>query len=431
MQIGPDVKTVAWVLALLVFPAALHPGGRAAAFHEGGVGPCEACHSIHGADGQGPALLKGVNQSSICLNCHEQTGATGPSADRVSTPGVEMPAGIPPKQLSPAGDFGWLKKTFTWISAAGQPLQYSLGERHGHNIIAPDYLYLPDGKNSEAPGGSYPASELTCVSCHDPHAKFRRNDDGSITTEGRPIRGSGSTAGSPDPGSTYSVGVYRLLGGKAYQPPSLAGSHAFLNNPPAAIAPVNANRSEAETQTRVAYGAGMSEWCGNCHANMHTPLAPGPTGLIHPGGGMARLGTAKTDIYNAYVRTGDLSGTAGTAFLSLVPFEEGTANYLLLKAHAVSDGSCLAGPEPDTAQVMCLTCHRAHASGWDGATRWNTRSDFVVFNGFYAQEGQSEQPYGQGRTETEALRAYYDIPAGRFAVNQDSLCNKCHGGVYP
>ena len=80
---------------------------------------------------------------------------------------------------------------------------------------------------------------------------------------------------------------------------------------------------------------------------------------------------------------------------------------------------------------MCLTCHRAHASGWDGATRWNTRTELITANSAYSQEGQAYQPYGQGRTEAEALRAYYDFPSGRFAVNQESLCNKCHGGVYP
>jgi hypothetical protein len=80
---------------------------------------------------------------------------------------------------------------------------------------------------------------------------------------------------------------------------------------------------------------------------------------------------------------------------------------------------------------MCLTCHRAHASGWDGALRWNGRTDLIVAAGFYSQEGQMYQPYGQGRTEAEALRAYYDIPAGAFAPDQEQLCGKCHAGGAP
>jgi len=63
--------------------------------------------------------------------------------------------------------------------------------------------------------------------------------------------------------------------------------------------------------------------------------------------------------------------------------------------------------------------------------RWNAETNYIVYNGFYAQEGQPEQPYGQGRSEAEAVRAYYDRPATKFAPSQDSLCNKCHIGVYP
>jgi hypothetical protein len=112
-----------------------------------------------------------------------------------------------------------------------------------------------------------------------------------------------------------------------------------------------------------------------------------------------------------------------------VPFEEGTSDYTTLKAHAKTDDSYLDGPS-GSANVMCLTCHRAHASGWDGGTRWNAETDFIVSNGFYSQQGNVYQPYGQGRTEAEALQAYYGKPASTFGLNQDTLCNKCHIGDY-
>lgn len=403
------------------------------AFHDGGVGPCEACHTMHGSDGvpAGAYLLKAQNQSSTCLNCHERAGDLIPTRFHVSTPGSEMPEGFPPRQLTPGGDFGWLKKTYTWIPGAGQLPQYSFGERHGHNIIAPEFSYQQDGTNIQAPGGVYPGASLTCISCHDPHGSYRRNMDGSVSASGSPIRGSGSRAGSSPPDSTLSVGVYRLLGGKNYQPKSLSGNYGFINDPPVAVAPDVYNRSEALTQTRVAYGSGMSEWCLNCHPNMHTPFFPGRANLIHPNGAAAKLSVTKANYYNTYVKTGDLSGTQAASYLSLVPFEEGTSDYAMLGTHAKTDDSYLQGPDSVSSQVMCLTCHRAHASGWDGAARWNTKTSFLVSNGFYSQEGQAYQPYGQGRTESEAGRAYYDMPASSFAVNQDSLCNKCHGGVYP
>jgi hypothetical protein len=404
-------------------------GSGSAAFHSGGVAPCDGCHSIHnsfeGISGGGISnayLLKQRDPSSTCLNCHEHAGDIGPTTYHVSTPVSELLPGIPPKQLTPGGDFGWLNKTFSSPSLT----IISPGERHGHNIVASDFLYSADGTYTTAPGGTYPAAGLGCTSCHDPHGKYRRNNDGSITTTGRPIADSGSFASSPGPGATVSVGVYRMLGGQGYLPKTLVSGLAFVFDPPAAVAPDKPNRSEAITQTRVAYGAGMSEWCRNCHTNMHTVAYPGSTGLLHPVGASAKLGVTKSDNYNKYIKTGNLSGLPDKSYLSLVPFEEGTSDYAVLKRHAKTDDSWLAGPDSTSSQVTCLTCHRAHASGWDGMTRWNTKTEFIVYNGFYAQE-----PYGQGRTEAEATRAYYDMPASKFALNQDTLCNKCHIGVYP
>ncbi len=417
------------------------------AFHSGGVGECDGCHSMHNSSegmenvtgralmtGAGPYLLKANDQSGACLNCHERVGDIGPTTFHISTPSIELESGIPPKQLTPGGDFAWLKKDYSWVSGPTGTIMNSAGDRHGHNIVAQDFLYLADKTNTQAPGGSavYPSSSLGCTSCHDPHGRYRRNSDGSITTTGRPIAGSGSFKSSPSPNGTVSVGTYRMLAGQGYLPKSLSGGTPFSYGPPAAVAPDNANRSEAVTQTRVAYGAGMSEWCMNCHFNMHTPLYPGAANLHHPFGAAAKLGISysKADNYNRYVKTGDLTGLADTSYLSLVPFEEGTSDYTVLKSHANADGSWLVGPDRTYAQVMCLSCHRAHASGWDGIMRWNTKSEFISYNGYYAPSANPE--YAQGRTEVEARQAYYDRPAlPTFAPNQDSLCNKCHNGIYP
>lgn len=417
--------------AMALLMVLLRPEREASAFHDGGVGPCDACHAMHAASGQPSALLKASDPGSTCLNCHQQEGAVGPNEYQVSTPLSDMPPGFPPRQLTPGGDFGWLRKTYTWTAGLMQAPQISAGDRHGHNIVANDYFYASDALNSAAPGGVYPSTGLTCISCHDPHGKYRRNADGSITASGAVIEGSGSYALSRDPLAGASVGAYRLLGGKNYQPRALTGNFGFVNDPPAAVAPADYNRSEDATLTRVAYGSGMSEWCQNCHLAMHTIMSTVTSSapVAHPSGSAAKLGLTVSGYYNAYIKTGDLSGTAAASFLSLVPFEEGTANYLLLKSHARSDDSFLAGPDPVIAQVMCLTCHRAHASGWDGATRWNMKTDLIVSNGFYSQEGQTYQPYGQGRTEREAQKAYYEMKAGRFALNQDTLCYKCHTGA--
>jgi len=426
-----DVCTILRALALILCISAMPVS--VLAFHGGGVGACDACHSMHAASPiAGESLLKASDPSSVCLHCHEQLGDPGPTKFHVSTPLADMPAGYPPKQLTPAGDFGWLRKTYTWLSSATDVPRYSYGDRHGHNITAMDYQYSADMLNVAAPQGAYPATSLSCISCHDPHGSYRRDSSGAVTASGTAIQGSGSLASSASPQPGESVGVYRLLGGRNYQPKGLIGNFGFLSDPPAAVAPDTYNRAETGTQTRVAYGSGMSEWCENCHTTMHsiastaTPTSP----PAHPVGNLAKLGATISGSYNAYVKTGVLTGTANTAFLSLVPFEEGTSDYPTLKAHAKSDDSYLFGPSAN-AQVMCLTCHRAHASGWDHATRWNTNTDYIVYNGFFSQDSQQFQPHGQGRTEAEAQKAYYDMKASRFAANQDSLCHKCHTGALP
>jgi cytochrome c553 len=177
--------------ALLSLPAASR------AFHDGGVGECDGCHSMHNSlSGQamstkflqfqaGAYLLRGTDSSSTCLNCHQRAGAAGPTSFYISTADSDMPTGAPPIQLSPGGDFGWLKKTYIWMG--GSAPETSPGERHGHNVIAADYGYVADSTLLTAPGGGtsqYPSNMLTCISCHDPHGRYRRNSDTTITTTG-------------------------------------------------------------------------------------------------------------------------------------------------------------------------------------------------------------------------------------------------------
>lgn len=243
-------------LCLVIMAAALLTislGHMAYAFHSGGVADCEGCHTMHNSYeglkmgehnpkpvGQGNQyLLQGSDQSSTCLNCHQHQGDTTPSSYHISTADADMPSGSPPIQLPPGGDFGWVKKMYSWIPRSGSPTEYSWGERHGHNIVAADYGYNADTTNTKAPGGitPYPAANLMCISCHDPHGKYRRNNDGTITTTGKPIRNSGSypSDGSKyyDPDATFAVGVYRLLGGIGYVPKSISGIvNVFVNNVP-------------------------------------------------------------------------------------------------------------------------------------------------------------------------------------------------------
>ena len=229
--------------------------------------------------------------------------------------------------------------------------------------------------------------------------------------------------------------MYRLLGGVGYAP-RVAGPGTplpFGADPPVALAPASYNRGERSTDTRVVYGAGMSEWCANCHGSIHVQQVSNSTSAFrHASGASARLaGGGELAIYNSYVRTGVISGTQATSYTSLVPYEEGLRDRGQLAQRAVSDGSATGGPSTGFENVSCLSCHRAHASGWDHALRWNMpASGTIVFGsswpGLDASGEAALAKNAQGRMRSEVQAAMYDRDATTFAAYQKVLCNKCH-----
>jgi hypothetical protein len=418
------------VIALALVAAA----GVARAFHDGGVGACEGCHSMHAKESGeplGPTLLIGSDASSTCLTCH---GGTSPGGYQVLSTLVSQ--GLPPRNFTPGGDFGWLSRSYSWRGANGTTIETSPGSSHGHNAVAIDALLESDYLLTTAPGGSYPSDRLTCISCHDPHGRYRLDARGAIETGGSPIASSGSYGGAQlaRPSSTGAVGVYRLLGGVGYAPKSAGAVVPFSTNPPVALAPQLYNRSERTAEVRVAYGAGMSEWCRNCHGLIHTGSAQNTTSTFtHPAGSEARLSAGnELAIYNSYVRSGELTGLQITSYTSMVPYEEGTTDRATLAAHAASDGTVRSGPGTGQETVMCLSCHRAHATGWTHALRWNNPpSGFIVVGsswpGIDAPGSASLDEFAQGRTRAETQAAMYDRDASAYAAYQKVLCNKCHG----
>jgi hypothetical protein len=382
---------------------------------------------MHSPAATGAFLLKGADQSSTCLGCHEHAGDTGPSSYHISTAPADMAAGIPPKQRTPGGDFGWLKKTYTFTVRGSTTIED--GATHGHNIVAGDFGYVVDPVNATAPGGTYPSAQLACNSCHDPHSKNRRLSDGTIASTGAPIIASGSYATSSTPGyaeppaAGTALGVYRLLAGTGYAKP---GVPSFPGNP-AAKTPSSYNRTEATTQTRTAYGVGTAgghtswgNWCASCHTAMHSSGT-----YVHPID--ADFTATIATNYKTYVNSGDMTGDGINGFSSLVPFAENTGDYATLASHAKNDDTVLTGPGASD-QVMCLSCHRAHASGWEYGLRWNIEGEFMVYNSLYP--GTDTTPtvpqFARGRLGAETQAAYYDRPVTQFASYQRVLCNKCH-----
>jgi len=404
------------LFALLAALVAVGMSTTAYSFHSGGVAECEGCHSMH-SPASSNFLMVGSDQSSTCLTCHD-----GPT---LSGYHVSSNAATTPANMTPGGDFSWLKKTYT----AGSITEY--GRTHGHNIVAGDLGYVADDNNLTAPGGTFVSTQLGCTSCHDPHGKYRRLQSGAIARAGAPIKASGSydNVTANEPTATEAVGAYRLLAGSGYS--TTASGVIGYPGVPAAKAPGTYNRSEAAQQTRVAYGVSTaaghttwSNWCATCHPTMHS------TGnTVHPVD--TALGSDTATLYNQYVKSGDMSGTIASSFSSLAPFASNTGDYTALAGLAKNDGSALGGPGSGD-QVMCLSCHRAHASGFVEMLRFDQGYEFMTKGGQYVGSdnpevtGSRATAQHRGRTIAEWQRAYYERPATQFATYQRVFCNKCH-----
>lgn len=421
-------------ITLIVLSAALLAVGMSTtsyAFHSGGVAECEGCHSMHSPAAGGSFLLVGATQSEACLTCHENPADTGPSSYHISTATAAL-AGSAPKQRTPGGDFGWVKKVFNYSYTSGGTTTNYSETGGGHNIIAPANGYTVDTVNATAPGGSFPSGQLACNSCHDPHGQYRRKLDGTISKTGAPIWASGSYMGSTvaanEPKATgEAVGVYRLLAGAGYTKDGIT-----FTGVPAAKVPSTYNRTESSTQTRAAYGnatagghVSWGNWCATCHPNMHSN-----GNYVHPTD--EGLGSTIATIYGQYVKSGDMTGSASSSFSSLVPFVQNTADYSTLAGVAFNNNSQLGGPA-STDQVSCLSCHRAHASGFSHMLRFDQGYEFMVKGGAYIGSDNPEVGttgrgplQSRGRTIADWTAAYYDRPATQFATYQRPLCNKCH-----
>lgn len=381
------------ILAIAVLMT-LGLGSAAFAFHAGGVAHCDGCHTMHNSmDGSTAVahdhgaggvvgetitehLMIGSDASSTCLNCH--SGSAG--SYRVASPdGMNYKAG---------GDFYWLT-----VDTPGPRGSVYAGEARGHNIVAADFGFVADITLSVAPNRNavvpYQSSLLGCESCHDPHGK---------NASGLPIADSGSYGAVAPTGA--SVGNYRLLGTTDYD----AGSGVTFANPsPIAL---SAGSSAPDTDAvHNDYGSGMSEWCVNCHSGFD---ADGSNAHRHPAGNDAHL-NGYGDAYNSYRATGNVlpAPDASDSYDRLVPFERGITDVTLLDTTR-TDGPSI------TSNIMCLTCHRAHASAFPEMARWDISSEML-------------SPEESSILNAEGNKVYYgeDIEV-RYGPYQRSLCNKCH-----
>ncbi len=423
------------------------------AFHDGGVADCGGCHTMHKQDSTGTVigasntnLLASDNVSDTCLGCHALDQTTGSSFHVLSTTTGAYGAGVAPAERSPGGDFGWLLKSYAY-TVRGSTVTWQPG---GHHIVAPLFLPYPPlaDQMDTAPGGTFPTASLGCSSCHDPHSKARTDATGNfVAVNANKIIGSGSypTLQTPATGEAAisAYGVYRFLytnnayyTGAGYAgpvPATIQSGAVTFNTAPLAVAPSTYNQSEAINQVRVAYAnlpsRTMGLWCASCHPAMHTNSGK----IVHPIDASLNTG-GELGYYNTYVNSGNKTGTQATSFLSLVQFGMDGASRATLAGAALSNSPTYGGPANATDTVMCLSCHRAHASAFEHDIRWEYDIEFITYADSVSHNpvwpgtdnvGTAVQ-YARGKTSTEQQAGYYDRPVSLFGAYQRSLCNKCH-----
>ena len=225
------------------------------------------------------------------------------------------------------------------------------GDAAGHNLLAPSRGASPDGTIMNSPGGNFPSNSLGCTSCHDPHGN----------------------------------GNFRMLNGAG---PVQNELFSFANDAPQGYGlSIYHGRERADRHT--AYNQGFSAWCRNCHEGIHG----GESQFAHPSD--SGLGNTISSIYNAYNGTSDINGgIPATSYLTAVPFEDASHGYQSTQ-----------GPS-SSSKVMCLTCHRAHATSSPDAGRWDFNVTFLADDGVESGSYPIADPFGD--------------------PSQRSLCNKCH-----
>jgi hypothetical protein len=355
-------------LLILAATAVLVTGAPALAFHDGGVGACNGCHTMHNSQngqpmnkdtaGTGPGTAVGFgypnlllygNKSDVCIRCH-----LGEGSYHIWSASPSAPSAINANRGG--GDFVFLQEDNINDGRNGnQTANFIPGYKSGHSVISGIKGTVADLVNTTAPGGTYAARDMACTSCHDPHG----------------------------------TAAYRLL----YQAGQNSGTARYTATLVADPAPL----SNFETvDLHNAYKSGYSEWCGTCHGAFHKNSG----NLIHPSG--ENLTEDVATAYNLYKGTADCiasavspcgTGSAVDAYIPQVPFEDET-NTTTSKV----------GPTASS-KVACVSCHRAHATSAPDAGRWDFNLLNISTDGAVSGSYAIPQPYGAG---------------------QRSLCNKCH-----
>lgn len=317
-------------------------------------GTCADCHVMHASQvAQGkPANFYTPNNyltKDSCLGCHTGDNSTNGSAPTI--PYVYSVAAATEVASLAGGNF-----KFADVAGAGQ--------RKGHNpkelptASVDTTLATPPGwkagfpaKGTDqvaVPDTGTPGHELSCAGlygCHGSHA------DGKGVT-GAHHTNATTTAGID--GTTVGKSFRFLEGITGYE----AADYEYI--PTATAGAHNVYKGENRTNDAISDTTTMSYFCAECH------------GIFHSDSGTANEGISSGDNVGTFASpwirhpvdismpTGGTEYNAYNAYLPDVP---------VASSVIAADGSIAVATTGRI--VMCLSCHRAHASPYDAALRWD------------------------------------------------------------
>ena len=302
------------------------------------TGSCSNCHTMHNSQGGQPVARGDAPWGSTggltdaipslliasCLGCHSSTVSNESIREFGSNkiPIVFNTAGYPANPLAGGNFFS--------VSADV--------DNAGHNVLSSN----PDNTLGDVPpGGSFPSGgsytgQLRCSGTRGCHGhNGGQSGDSAIDDETSAIKGAHHGSDTPPLNGDLSdvARNYRFLLGIAGREDSDWEQETSIGH------------NEYKGDTNFGASNTISYLCGECHGNFHSDAGVGSVSpwLRHP-----------TDILLPL--TGE--------FASYDP----TTTYNNLAPVAFMDFD---NPSRATAVVMCLSCHRAHASPWFKMTRWD------------------------------------------------------------
>jgi predicted CXXCH cytochrome family protein len=337
-----------------------------AAFGAQGELTCLSCHRLHDASGARPLLIRGNQDSSLCLECHQKEKALlGSSHDlRVSSPEAANAHG---ENASASGPCGTCHRAHGWARTASKtdrPQDSQCLDCHGPDGPAsharpyvaahPVGVAMPKGRSIPLPLDEATRA-LGCLTCHDPHAPGPA-----------PTATENSTGHLSEQAGATSYSFLRREGSQLCtlchdQMTNTQRSHDPANFPP-----------KLQEMWGVSPAAGSCRVCHTAHNTQGPHLQARPPGNFANG--------AIPNLCQACHNEGILPSPAKTHHPLSAP-QAGTTS-----GNAQSSISCLSchhphGSTPSPAQLrhppegLCLTCHEdkqqiAGSVHDPGATAW-------------------------------------------------------------